>query len=523
MERIASWRIQTRHGATLGMVELCLGSQTLSRAFTTQVRIRTFNLASAAILCLWILSPLGSQASLRVISIVPSLSSTSTRLAIQNTSLEYGYGFAAGVSEAQMLLKPPVIASMAAARLLSERNQDLWGNVRFPAIESLESSAASTWLEAPPNTNMTYPSLLGTPVDRLPLEGNTSFIFPGYYLSISCEDFGRTNLSNFTNYTTSGAPSPGNDYDCKWGSRIGGLREYQLAISLPCLEPEPRSSKTVRPARRLVWESELTHAECSLTTTFVDVNMTCTGSLSGSSSGSFCDPHAVRRSVNPPFHGNWTGFDLGVPIISLSIIDMLITLFPTARTTGARDPVIDYLSQPFDAIRGYGVVAPVYTIGASTFQLRLAQLLNTILFVGIDARGFTGSFNSTKTDPPYENLIEVTAATTMQGDTVSCNMAWLGLLIAASLAAFFVALFSAFLRTKTLAPSVLGHPSIILLPNKIEGVHGSSTWASDTWAKKFGGLKLFLGDVQPEAPVGRIALTNEKSEFRPVQAERLYR
>lgn len=82
MERIASWRIQTKHGATLGMVELCLGSQTLSRAFTTQTRIRAFSLASAAILCLWALSPLGSQASLRVISMIPSLSSASTQIAI---------------------------------------------------------------------------------------------------------------------------------------------------------------------------------------------------------------------------------------------------------------------------------------------------------------------------------------------------------------------------------------------------------------------------------------------------------
>ena len=282
-----------------------------------------------------------------------------------------------------MLLKPPVIASIAAAKLLSERNQDLWGNVRFPAIEPLESSATSIWLEAPSNTNMTYPSLVGTPIDRLPLEGNTSFMFPGHHLSISCEDFRRVDLTSFTNYTTSGAPSPGNNYDCKWGSRIGGLREYQLAISLPCLEPRPRSSDTVRAARRLVWESELTHAECSLTTTFVDGNMTCTENSSGGSSGGLCDPHAVRRSVNPAFHRNWTGFDLEVSAISLGIVDILVTLtlFPTARTTGVTDPALDYLSQPFDAIRGYCAVAPVHTIGPSTFQLHLAQLLNTILFV----------------------------------------------------------------------------------------------------------------------------------------------
>ena len=101
-------------------------------------------------------------------------------------------------------------------------------------------------------------------------------------------------------------------------------------------------------------------------------------------------------------------------------------------------------------------------------------------------------------------------------------MAWLGMLIAASLAAFFVALLSALLRTVTLAPSILGHTSIIFLPNKIESAHGNSTWSSDTWAKEFWSLRLLLGDVQPEAQAGRIALTTYKNDVKPVQAERLY-
>lgn len=233
MRSIASWRIQSSQGATVGMVEQCLGSQTITRAITTQLKLRAFNFLGILSISLWCLSPLGSQASLRVIAVTASMTSSPTSLATLNTSSECRYGNANGIATGSTKIVNMVIASMMAAPLLANRNQDLWGNIRIPAIERLETEGATDWIAMPRNDNMTYSSLLGMPVKPLPSLGTTSFILPGSYLSISCPVFGLSSQTGYINYTAPSAPSPNNGDDCRWaGAAVGG--QYQIAISAPC-------------------------------------------------------------------------------------------------------------------------------------------------------------------------------------------------------------------------------------------------------------------------------------------------
>ena len=458
-----------------------------------------------------------------MISIVPSASNNQTHILVHKTNLGYQYGYAEGEAEAQTIIQNPVIASIEAARLLGDRNQDLWGNVRFPAIESLEhGDVVSGWINSPEDNNLTYPSLVGAPVDALSSLGNTSFTLPASYLFVSCEVSRRPEQLEYTNFTAPEAPSPGNGHDCSWASSMGGS-QYQLAISLPC--PDFRSEQFndgARAARRLIWESSLTYGECSLTTTFVDVNVTCTPSSSGGSSGSLCSTSAVRRSADPAFSSNWTVFDMDAPPVVSSVLQLLTGLFPLAQLSGGVAPVLTYLSDPFQAVGHYLDDTPVYTVGASTFQLRLAQLLNTILFIGINPPAFTGSFDSSNPDLGPDSSVNITAVTSIQGLVVKCNTSWLGVLLVASLGAFLLALFGALLRLATLAPNVLGSTSIVLLQNRIGAVAGISTWSSESWTREFWNLRIFVGDVEPQAQVGRIALATQGETVNPVKTERFY-
>lgn len=161
MKSIASWRIQTIRGATLGLVQQCLGSQTIPGVFLTQIRLRALNAFTIFTILLWCLSLLGSQASLRVISVVDAYWNSPMHLATMNTFTEYHYGFAEGMSEAVTTVANPVIASILAASLLGTRNQDLWGNIRFPVVENLEHTR-NGWMAVPQNSNLTYASLVGT-------------------------------------------------------------------------------------------------------------------------------------------------------------------------------------------------------------------------------------------------------------------------------------------------------------------------------------------------------------------------
>lgn len=159
------------------------------------------------------------------------------------------------ISEAITMVANPVIASISATSLLETRNKDLCGNIRFPQVENLENSSTG-WMNVPQSDNLTYTSLVGTPVGNLPDSGNTSFTLPGSYLSISRSGFGSSNQNKFTNFTSSDAPSPGNGAHCSWTS-FGGGSQYQIAISEPCSGFYVSMVSGTRNAQKLIWESRL--------------------------------------------------------------------------------------------------------------------------------------------------------------------------------------------------------------------------------------------------------------------------
>ncbi|CAI7565824.1 unnamed protein product [Penicillium pancosmium] len=377
--------------------------------------------------------------------------------------------------------------------LLKNRTQDLWGKIRFPVIKNL-SNSSSEWIDMPSNNDLTYASLVGSPVATLPISSNTSFTLPGSYLSLSCPEFGVFKQPSYTNFTNSSAHSPENHDDCSWASAQGGF-EYQIAISEPCSEFNLNMTTGTRNARKFVWESYddtdtdserklYTRAICDLTTTFVDAKVTCTGSSSGSYAGSTCILSSVRRSPTPPVNGNWTilDFDTDGPSSSTvntrSIVNLLAGLFPYAQSAGGDQPVRNYLMDPFTTIGNYVQLKSVSVL----VTLSSNYVLNSITYFGIDPTALTASFN--KSDVGLSvGLVNLNGTVTTGQDVIKCNRAWFGVLITASLVIFVFALLGAILRIMTFAPDILGSISSVFLDNKIRGVTGSSTWSSDQWCR----------------------------------------
>ncbi|OQE10439.1 hypothetical protein PENVUL_c004G09470 [Penicillium vulpinum] len=548
IKSIASWRIQTTAGATIGLVEQCLGSQTITGAILTQIRLRAVNFLAIFTVVLWCLSPLGSQASLRVISIVPSYPGNPIELTTLDTFTPYQYGYGQGVTEAVTAVANPMIASLSAASLLATRNQDLWGNIRFPVIENLEKNNTG-WMDIPRNDNMTYSSLVGVPVIGLPSSGNTSFTLPGAYLSISCPIFDTLHQLNFTNFTGPDAPSPGNGNDCSWSNAWGG-HQFSLALSEPCSGSLNASMTRTRNARKLVWESwdrgyansvtnrsPITRAICDLTTTYVDVNVTCE-SLAGSQSTNTCNLSSTRRSVDTThFHKNWTIFDVNLPgdpklpvRYNQGFMYILTTLFPHAEQNGGLEPIIGYFIDPYHAVGnffGENLMSPETTT-PKIFGTRLSQLFNSVLYLGISPSAFTGSVNMTQITRKQSQIKDIPIKLAAQNihlqKVVRCNRSWLAVLIVSSVVIFCFALVGAYLHIITIGPDLLGSISVALLQNKTEDIVGSSTWSSDEWSKNLRDTKLWLGDVQPEADFGCLAITTVAQDVPPGSIKgRLYK
>ncbi|RFU26789.1 hypothetical protein B7463_g9553, partial [Scytalidium lignicola] len=500
MKTIATWKMQ--QGATLGLVEQLLGSNSISGVLFTQARMLAFNITAILLIILWCLSPLGSQASLRVVSVVPSYLKSNTTLTALNTFSEYEYGNADGLAEGMTIIIPPFIASLMSGSLLQSRNQDLWGNLRLPSIERLADGENTDWVNITDPINVEYSSLVGVPVTTRPSAGNTTFEFSGSYLNLTCGVLEQR--SSFTNFSSPAIPSPGGKTDCTWFSVTASGNTFQIAMSLPCGIVQISNSSS-RDARKLIWESndetdgnDYTHAECELYTTYVDVNMLCTSNT--------CSPSSVRRSLQPPQDRNWTVFDFGGGHLDgIGFLQLFSKTFPSAEAAGTNNPQVVYLLDPVNTIGGPDSLA-AYTVGKTTFEQRLAQMLNAMLVLGIRPTQVVGSFNASLAASLEETTMQILATTSVEQDIIHCNRAWLGVLIVSSFTLFLIAFAAGILRLITLVPDMLGTMSLAMLDNKTQTLTGNSTWSWNERAVRLRRAKLRLGDINAEGEFGQIAV-----------------
>ncbi|PYH49980.1 uncharacterized protein BP01DRAFT_378590 [Aspergillus saccharolyticus JOP 1030-1] len=87
---------------------------------------------------------MGSQASLRVISIEANSLTSSVNLTTVNTFGSYGFGNAEGVAEASHLVVKPHQCHYYGGRAPGYPEPGFWGNVRFPMIENLNTDGGWT-------------------------------------------------------------------------------------------------------------------------------------------------------------------------------------------------------------------------------------------------------------------------------------------------------------------------------------------------------------------------------------------
>jgi hypothetical protein len=441
-----------------------------------------------------------------------------------DTFLEYQYGYANAIATAATIVVSPFVAAMMVASLLKSQNQDLWGNIRLPSIERLTDDENTSLVNISDPTNIEYPSLVGVPHTVLPSTGNTTFTLSGSYLNVTCGVFELQ--SSFTNFTGSNAPNPGSNTDCTWtvspSNQTGGIGSLQIAISQPCNVVQINNGS--RDARKLIWESsdqimgdELTHAECELYTTYVDVNMLCVRST--------CSPSSVQRTPQPPRNRNWTVFDFrGGALDSSGFLILFNAMFPDASVSGGQYPQIKYFVDPYNAILSSNTTN-VYAVGKSVFEIRLAQMLNAQLVLGISPSEVAGNFNPSQASVPGVQRIKTSATTSVEQDIVHCDRVWVGMLVATSLIVFVVAFIAAILRLITLVLDVLGTLSLAMLDNECQTLTGNSVWSGSERAVKMRGVKMRLGDVHPDSEVRRIALAAplESTAVSVVQRGRLYK
>lgn len=322
--------------------------------------LQHFSLLSIGIILIWCFSPLGGQASLRILGTGYVLSSNTTELAYLNmTNQLSGFQAAYSVSQSIYAINSIFTGCLMGPETSKNGSEDVWGNIKIPQIEALSTTADGDGWKAVPS-NATYTSLLGVPVAGVPSDTNTSYVLKSYYYNMECstlevvqtvgdwltplgiipsdtsygvnttdifdasKGFTTFYMNSFTNYTEERAngtdKSPFNIYMV---SRSGVNNTGTAGGSL-----------------------NATFANCSMTPTFVQSAVNCSTSIAGTT-GSKCSVSKMRLDPDPDNTPSFS-YNSKIPLV---VPGEIFTLFSenlrevaTSGSSFGSTPIEQYLS-----------------------------------------------------------------------------------------------------------------------------------------------------------------------------------
>ncbi|KAF2109691.1 hypothetical protein BDV96DRAFT_615664 [Lophiotrema nucula] len=420
-------RYHAERGAKLSTLELLMASQSVWGTVESQLLLQRLTIVGANLLFLWALSPLGGQASLRLMSrdMAPTYSPTKLRYM---TTGPAATAFALGSSYAGNGKLGDAAALYTAALLAPQATKlgpmDIWGNLKLPSLESLNGTAADSagWISVP--SNITEPemfsSLVGLPVVGLPHEGASTFNVESSYISLSCGAFARIDSPDFSNPndtrwnafdnialgtnasiassdrtrlrpSASGPVSslfvvaintlyPG--WDALETARIDAFIGYYNQTFL--------SNMTLSGRKEIIYASRgkfaLNVVKCSLEQKHIEAVIQCHGTQ--------CSTSHIRKSLTDNRPAVFTGFDHGM--IRSQFAQEFPTIAPQSDGSNPTDrfladtstlPLIQQVGYAGDGIR----LVELSAVPPELFSRRLSLLWNTYYQVSIQPTGYLGN------------------------------------------------------------------------------------------------------------------------------------
>jgi hypothetical protein len=549
LRALALWRAE--RGARLGTLEQLMGSGSIFGTLETQFLLRSASLLGAALFAVWALSPVGGQASLRVLEI-GSATSVSTRtlwyVAKEHQSVFYGgsptsqWGSAVGALYQASLLAPEAV---------QQAPEDTWGNVKIPYLEKLDASTADRdgWVPVP-TSGVSYSSLLGLPViGRAPADrdaNSSHFIVETQYFTLDCPIVRMVRVHEFVNSTLNYTRMSSNMYLGTETDMFLRSQHITFSLSTNTNWTDARWTDPQLSARKILWQSlghgEHTQASCTLALSHVEANVTC-GGAGGASSvdntaprSSGCRVARMRKSRRPHRPANFTPFE--IRSIAGNFMDKLPQVNMAGRSV-VSSPTEYYIAgstRPFQQAARERLA--LFRVPPALFAQRLTVCWNSFWQAGLVpayhtggapsalGNGGGGGFNAsvvaslealergarvfatalTEVAPFQPNS---TVATFVRVEPrYACRRAWLALLIAAAGVLLLSGAVGTWARYAAVAPDVLHYvssltrdnPFVPLAPGRANTLDGLER------ARLLKRLPVRLRDVCPHEPVGHIAL-----------------
>lgn len=439
---------------------------------------------------LWALSPLGGQASLRVVGTKIEATEAATTIQYINTSspvLDYEYD--GGDTSSEFV---PVDALFTAALISPSTTQagaiDAWGNFRIPWIESLGSSTmgAAGWYPIPNNlSNDDYSSLIGISLSAINSSANvtTTFGIEASYWLLDC-----SYLGNLTGNTTTLAGGKSMNMDLLTSD--SGPRDINI----------PRS---VVYADQVATYADLFHnqANCTMQTSYVEVSVSC--------SEDQCTATDMRKSQTPHRPTGWTLLDsagvTGFEWFAIAFVGALLLgheSYPSPYQNFIIDPQKPYITS----------TTSLKSVGTRIFAVRLGQLMNTYLMTMLDPpavpQGLQNSDFSADADATVgTQQLSAAATLTTTREVVTCDDGWLAVLVVSAAITAILGVCGLVATLCRRGPELgLNISGLIKDSPFIEQSSGGSTLDASERARLCKKIIVKYGDVKSDEEVGYISI-----------------
>jgi hypothetical protein len=140
---IAAWKLE--RGVNVASIEYLLGSRTVFGVIITPLRLRFLHYALPLLAILWTLSPLGGQASLRVISSGPVYSNVTLTVSYLESLSPFWMGGGATSSDGELFgsaIDAIFIGALICRQNTKDASQDIYGNLKIPILEDVRPDHA---------------------------------------------------------------------------------------------------------------------------------------------------------------------------------------------------------------------------------------------------------------------------------------------------------------------------------------------------------------------------------------------
>lgn len=494
-------------------------------------------MAGTALIVLWLLSPLGSQAVLRIASIVPSYQVEPSTIPYFN--MTFIGGLSQGGSDSMFTTATAkALLNAALASPISAKNQmqDLWGYVKIPRLSRMPVNGTDpqAWRPIEIKSVDDYSSLVGLPLSpqRFLSDRELKFSIESWYFELDCGEWVNEAQTFQVNTTYLINVNDLSIYEATkifFNTTSANNRNTSRVADLCSLPAEGATTLADCPqldARKIYVTLAGSGSNCDISTEHVETELTCAKGA--------CIPSRIRQSLLPHLSRNWTIFDIGEPMPSMmgswfipSGAFFYNFVIATAGDSNLQSGLTGYMidpGRPFTASSWEGTMAAPGTIKTS----RYAQILNTywmssvggILIAGDDSawQNLTKTFD----EQNYGfSSMDISAGPTAIADTtvmrtrreLHCSITWLLAFTVITTLALASSIAGLVLTMLTKGPRLAMNISTILRDNRYNGLGSAGSYMDDNVrSRRTQATTVRIGDVVPDQDVGHIAISTVMGE-----------